>query len=94
MPELPEKFLKQLKKRLSVYSSLQLSMTNVKNYLNEQDLAFETTFTEQDVSSKNFNPFDIRDAFFEFVSSFMMKYKKFLVITHSYGGGLNTILCN
>lgn len=44
-----------------------------------QDLAFENTFAEDEIPADNFDPYDIRDAFLEFVSSFMMKYKKFLV---------------
>ncbi|KAL4510582.1 hypothetical protein ABPG72_004736 [Tetrahymena utriculariae] len=79
MPALPEKFLKQLKKRLQSYSNLHLPIQDVKNFLDMQDLAFENPFAEDEIPPVNFNPFDIRDSFLEFVSSFMMKYKKFLI---------------
>lgn len=65
-----------------MYSSLHLPLAKVQSFLEQQDLVFNTVLAaEEDSLPAEFDAFDVKDAFLEFVSSFMMKYKKFLVMS-------------
>ncbi len=43
------------------------------------DYAFTTFYVEEDPVDEMFDPWEVKDAFFEFISSLMKNYKKFLV---------------
>lgn len=52
------------------------------NFLDQQDLVYHNNFQSEGQAEEEsqFDHLDVKDAFLEFISSFMLKYKKFLVI--------------
>jgi hypothetical protein len=74
IPSLPEVAVKALLKRLQPYSRLH---DNAKSRLLTVDLAFEVNLIDPEEEDELFDPYDIRDAFFEFMCTILKFYPKF-----------------
>jgi len=74
IPPLPEVPLKALTKRLQAFSKLHL---NAKSKIQTVDLAFEINLVDPEDEEQKYDPYEIRDAFFEFLCSLLKLYPKF-----------------
>ncbi|EGR27899.1 hypothetical protein IMG5_187430 [Ichthyophthirius multifiliis] len=80
LPALPEKYNKQLKKRLQKYEKMSSRNLLQKNLFYERiDNAFENCQFGENEEEEEIDPYDIRDSFLEFIQHFMHNYKKFLI---------------
>jgi len=78
LPPMPDKLVKQLHKRLLPFEVYVREHT--KEYLENPENRYIFEMLQQaDSDSLNFDPYEIRDAFFEFNLTFMKNYPKFWV---------------
>ena len=81
LPLLPEKSHSQLKKRLKTFDSfLHKNRNSARDYIDSIDMAFVSLPAEA-LQFEKIDHFYIRDSFLEFISSFMVNYTKFIVLS-------------